>query len=74
MREGNIDSVIRAAQSKLKEPRTQLPEKYRILFLLRGASSASAHAALVEGTESVYMYTSSFRQIHKKKQTACRRA
>jgi len=41
--------VVAALQAKLLDPGTSLPDKYRVLFALRGAAGAQAGAALLRG-------------------------
>jgi hypothetical protein len=41
--------VVQTLEGKLKDPATQLPEKYRVLFSLRNVAGSDAHAALVTG-------------------------
>ncbi|KAI7844634.1 hypothetical protein COHA_001724 [Chlorella ohadii] len=43
------DSVVAGLLAKLKDPDTNLPAKYRILFSLRGIAGPAAHAAMLEG-------------------------
>lgn len=41
------DQVVHELESKLKDPSTGLPEKYRVLFSLRNVQGTAAHQALV---------------------------
>lgn len=43
------ESVVLDLKQKLLDPKTTLPEKYRILFSLRNVKGAAAHDALTLG-------------------------
>ena len=42
-------TVVQALQAKLVAPSTSLPQKYRVLFSLRGIAGEEAHAAMLQG-------------------------
>ncbi|PSC73096.1 deoxyhypusine hydroxylase [Micractinium conductrix] len=42
-------AVVEGLLAKLRDPDTDLPAKYRILFSLRGIAGREAHAAMLEG-------------------------
>lgn len=41
--------VVEALQRKLKDPKTSLAQRYRVLFSLRNIQGSKAHAAMLEG-------------------------